>query len=223
MRGQAGPRVVGREYTSQELATILNKQAPVLRAAEGGVTFSGGEPLMQAEFVAEVCDRLHDLHIVLDTSGYAREASFRLLAEKCDLIYYDLKIIDSDAHRSFTGVDNTPILSNLRLLGAMSVPSVIRVPLVPGVTDTDENLARIASTVLGLPGLLRVDLLPYNQAAGGKYESLGMEFRPAYDEQQEVNLNTQPFERVGLPVRVANLGYGGVHRQCREPDRQTLQ
>jgi pyruvate formate lyase activating enzyme len=212
MRRLAGQRVVGREYTSKQLATILNKQAWILRGNEGGVTFSGGEPLMQAEFVAEVCDLLSDIHVVLDTSGYASEGSFRLLAEKCDLIYYDLKIIDGDAHRRFTGVDNTPILSNLRLLSTTSVPFVIRVPLVPGVTDTDENLASIADTVQSLPGLLRVDLLPYNKAAGGKYQSLGMEFRPAYDEHQEVNVNTKPFERLGLPVYVAGIDHAVIPR-----------
>jgi len=223
MHGQAGDRLVGREYTAAELAAILNRQAEILRANEGGVTFSGGEPLMQAEFVAEVCDLLPGVHIVLDTSGHASEALFRLVARKCSLIFFDLKIVDPQAHRRFTGVDNALILNNLGVLRTMQVPFHIRVPLVPGATDTDENLTAIAEAVKSMPGLVRVDLLPYNKAAGAKYPGLGMEFRPLYDEHQEVNVNTQPFERLGLPVCVAGTDPAAVRGPRRECGVQTLQ
>jgi pyruvate formate lyase activating enzyme len=86
------------------------------------------------------------------------------------------------------------------LLSGSGKPFVIRVPLVPGVTDTDENLAAIAGTVGGLPGLVEVNLLPYNRAAGSKYEYAGMEFKPDYDETLPVNINTSHFERVGIKV-----------------------
>jgi pyruvate formate lyase activating enzyme len=219
MRGLAGDRVVGRHYTSAELAAFLNRQATILRAGEGGVTFSGGEPLLQAEFVAEVCDLLDDVHVILDTSGYAAADSLQLVAEKCDLVYYDLKIIDNQLHRHFTGVDNGLILSNLRLLSTLDVPFVIRVVLVPGVTDQDENLAAIADTVQSLPGLLGVDLLPYNKAAGGKYRGLGMEFRPGFEEEREINLNPRPFERLQIPVRFVGMKNGSrdesmIRRHC---------
>jgi pyruvate formate lyase activating enzyme len=203
IHGQAGDRLLGKEYTSEELAVLLNGQAEILRANDGGVTFSGGEPLEQAEFVAEVCDRLDNLHIVFDTSGYGTEAALRLVAEKVDLFYYDLKLIDRTAHKHFTGVDNTQILSNLRMLSSMGASFIIRVPLVPGATDTDENLNAIAETVCSLPGLVRVDLLPYNRAAGGKYSNLGLKFCPLYEEQRELRLNAEPFERLRVPVRIA--------------------
>jgi pyruvate formate lyase activating enzyme len=203
IHGAAGERVAGREYTSEELAALLNGQAEILRANEGGVTFSGGEPLLQARFVAEVIDRLRDLHVLLDTSGYGPEEDFRLLARRSDLLYYDLKLIDNEAHRRYCGEDNAPILRNLGLVSELGVPFVIRVPLVPGVTDTDDNLAAIARTVKGLPGLVRVDLLPYNQAAGGKYRAAGMEFKPDYDESRALNISVAAFEREGLVVRVA--------------------
>jgi pyruvate formate lyase activating enzyme len=202
MRGAAGERVAGVYYTPEALARMLNKQAAILRANEGGVTFSGGEPLLQARFVAEVTDLLDDTHVVLDTSGYASEDDFRLVAERCDLIYYDLKLIVPAAHRRYTGVDNGPILRNLRVLDTMSVSYVVRVPLIPGVTDTDRNLADIAATVRGLSSRVRVDLLPYNKAAGGKYRAAGMVFRPDYDESQVVNINTAIFEKAGLEAHV---------------------
>jgi pyruvate formate lyase activating enzyme len=136
MRGQAGERIAGREYAADELARLLNRQADVLRLGEGGVTFSGGEPLAQAAFVADVIDRLDGLHVVLDTSGYADEPAFRLVAARSSLVYFDLKLIDPAAHRRHAGLDNAPILRNLRLLPEIGVPFVARVPLVPGVTDT---------------------------------------------------------------------------------------
>ncbi|MCL4393562.1 MAG: radical SAM protein [Chloroflexi bacterium] len=203
MRSPVGERVAGKEYTAVELASLLNKQADVLRANEGGVTFTGGEPLLQSEFVAQVIDLLDDVHVLLDTCGFAGEDEFRLAAERADLIFFDLKLIDPTAHRRYTGVDNGPILHNLRVMSALGVPFVIRVPLVPGVTDTDANLEAIAETVRDVAGLVRVDLLPYNRAAGAKYESVGMEFKPDYDETRELNVNTTIFQKAHVPVRVA--------------------
>jgi pyruvate formate lyase activating enzyme len=95
-----------------------------------------------------------------------------------------------------------PILRNLHLLSDMGVPFIIRVPLVPGVTDTNENLAAIAETVRDLPGLVRVDLLPYNKLAGAKYRAVDMEFIPGFDESREPHANTAIFEKVGLNVKV---------------------
>ena len=203
IRSLSGERIAGKEYTSAELAERLNKQATFLCASDGGITFSGGEPVLQSEFVADVIDRLDNIHILLDTSGYASDQDFRRVVERCDQVYYDLKLIDRDAHRHYTGCDNNLILNNLQVLSELGVPFVIRVPLVPGVTDTDENLAAIARIVRGLPGLQQVDLLPYNRAAGAKYRFAGMEFKPGYDESRELNLKTAPFEWAGVKVRVA--------------------
>ena len=201
IRSLSGERVAGMEYSSTELASLLNQQAALLRTNEGGITFSGGEPLFQAGFVAEVIDALDDLHVVLDTCGYGSEQDFLLLLARSNLVFYDLKLIDSDAHRHYTGCDNDLILRNLQLLGESGKPFIIRVPLVPGVTDTDENLAGIAKTVEKLPGLVEVDLLPYNRAAGSKYRYAGMEFKPDYDEERPLNINTKIFEQAGIKVK----------------------
>jgi pyruvate formate lyase activating enzyme len=203
IRGLAGQRLAGQEYAATQLAELLNQQADILRSNEGGVTFSGGEPLLQAEFVAEVIDLLHRVHILLDTSGYGREQDFQKLVNRADLVFFDLKLVDRAAHQHYTGQSNDLILNNLKILSASGKPFVIRVPLVPGVTDTDENLASIAQTVCGLPGLMRVDLLPYNKAAGSKYQYAGMEFKPDYDETRPLNINTMFFEQSGVKVCVA--------------------
>jgi len=202
MRSAAGVRQAGKEYSSQELAALLNRQATILKTGEGGVTFSGGEPLMQAGFIAEVINLLDDFHILLDTSGYGSQRDFRLLLDRVNLVYYDLKLIERQAHWRYTGCYNDLILQNLQVLSASGIPFVIRVPLVPGVTDTNENLAAIARTIKDLPNMLRVDLLPYNRAAGAKYRAAGMEFKPDYDETRPVNANIAIFEKAGIKARV---------------------
>ena len=202
IQGPAGERIAGKVYTAIELAMLLNQQVDILRSNEGGLTFSGGEPLLQADFVAEVIDLVDEVHVLLDTSGYGQEGDFRRLVDRSDLVFFDLKLIDSIAHQHYTGCDNALILSNLHLMNEMGKPFVVRVPLVPGVTDTDQNLTGIAQTLLGMPGLLRVDLLPYNKAAGSKYRYVGMEFEPDYDETHELNFNTALFEQAGIKVTV---------------------
>ena len=202
IRSPAGERIAGKEYTATELAALLNQQVDILRANEGGITFSGGEPLLQVDFVIEVIDRLDDVHILLDTSGYGQEQDFRRLVDRSNLVFFDLKLIDSIEHQHYTGCDNALILKNLHNLDEMGKPFVVRVPLVPGVTDTNQNLTRIVQTLRGLSSLLRVDLLPYNKAAGSKYQYTGMEFKPDYDESRELNLNTAIFEQAGIKVTV---------------------
>lgn len=203
IRGLAGERLAGQEYSANQLADLLNQQVAILNENEGGITFSGGEPLLQAEFVAEVIDLMQDVHVLLDTSGYGRESDFQKLLDRSDLIFFDLKLIDPIAHRRYTGHKNDLIMNNLKILSASGKPFVVRVPLVPGVTDAEENLGSIARTVRGLPGLVRVDLLPYNRAAGSKYQYAGLEFKPDYDEASPLNINVKLFERSGVKVCVA--------------------
>lgn len=202
MRGAAGERMAGQVYTSVELAARLNSQAELMQMGEGGVTFSGGEPLAQAGFVAEVLDHLDNLHVILDTSGHADEADFRWVASKTNLVYFDLKLADPDQHRLHTGVDNARILQNLHVLEDLGVPFVVRVPLIPGVTDTEANLSAIARLVSGMPGLQRVDLLPYNRAAGAKYAACGLAFQPTFDVSRELSFDTSCFKSAGIDVRV---------------------
>ena len=157
---------------------------------------------MQSDFIAEVIGLLDNLHVLLDTSGYGSGRDFNLLLERVNLVYFDLKLIERQAHKRFTGRYNDLILRNLKILSASGVPFVIRVPLVPGVTDRNENLAAIAKIIEDLPNLHHVDLLPYNRAAGAKYEAAGMAFKPDYDETSPVNANVALFEKAGIKARV---------------------
>ena len=200
MRSPIGERTVGTWYTPEALAGILNGQADILRDAGGGVTFSGGEPLLQAAFVAETIDRLEDVHVVLDTSGCASEGAFRRVATRCDLVYYDLKIVAPDLHVQHTGRGNAPILPTSR---ARDAGRPLRHPCPPhsGVTDTDRNLADIAALVRRARASSGWTCCPTTrrQVAGMTPQAWPA---PTFDADRPVNINLSAFEREGLAVRV---------------------
>lgn len=202
MQNLTGDRLAGQYYKSSELAQLLNRQASIFRLNEGGVTFSGGEPLLQAEFLAEVIDQLDHVHVLLDTSGQGGSIDLQLLLHRVDLVYYDLKLIDPISHRRYTGQENNQILDNLFLVNQSGVPFVIRVPLIPSITDTHENLSAIADTVRDLPGLMGVELLPYNRSAGAKYHAAGMTWKPDFNENDLVNSDVSIFTDLGIQVSV---------------------
>ena len=203
MKGTAGERLVGRKLTTAELADRLNSQGEILRNAGGGVTFSGGEPLMQAPFLSETIDQLDHLHVTLDTCGNAPETDFQSVAGRCDYVLFDIKLAAAEAHRRWTRTDNVAILHNLHWLAATEIPFLIRVPMVPGVTDTSENLAGIARIVSALPRNVPVELLPYNRGARGKYAACGMKWRPGFDEAAEPRPDLKVFQEMNVEASLA--------------------
>ena len=148
------------------------RQAEDLLLFGGGVTLSGGEVMLQPEFAIELIEALKPLHVLIETCGYAPTETFSRVASHCDTVYFDLKLADRDLHRTYTGVYNDLILQNLAWLQNSGIDFRIRTPLIPGITDTDENLAAIAT----LAKCATVELLPYNSLAGAKYAGLGKNF-----------------------------------------------
>lgn len=170
-------KMVGVEYSPEELAAKILKHADVFELGGGGVTFSGGEPSLQADFLCATAALLPGIHKVLDTCGYCSEETFQKLLKAFDLFYFDLKLIDDKQHLQNTGVSCKQIQKNLRTLAASGKPYHIRIPLIPDITDTPENLDAIFQTLMTLENKpLRVDSLPYNILAGGKYEAYGMQY-----------------------------------------------
>lgn len=170
-------RIVGIEYSVEEIIDRVKRFKDVFELSGGGVTFSGGEPTMQADFVYETASNLPDVHTTLDTSGCCESKIFEKMLSVFNLVYYDIKLINDDMHQKFTGVSNKIILENLQILDKSGVPYHIRIPLIPDITDTKENLRDIENLILSLNNKpLRVDALPYNILAGGKYDSYHMEY-----------------------------------------------
>ena len=195
-------RVCGEEYTSERLLERIEKNIPILNMSGGGVTFSGGEPLCHAEFVKE-CMRLlrGKTNRALQTCGYCKPDVFASVLDECDYVLYDLKLMDDKAHRYYTGVSNSTILENYRLLARSGVDMVTRIPLIPSVNDTEENITQTAQFIVN-NGQRYIELLPYNKLAGGKYLMLGRKYLPEFDEKTEVEIHRDIFEKYGIEVRV---------------------
>ncbi len=195
-------RKCGEEYTSEELVDILCKNADMLSASGGGVTFSGGEPLFQSDFLINCLKNLNKkMNRAIQTTGYADKKIFEAVLENCDYVLYDIKLIDEGAHRYYTGASNGIILENFKTLVQSEKPFCVRMPLIPNVTDTVENIEK-ASNFLKENGVDSIELLPYNKAAGGKYFSLGKEYKPDFDEKTDVKIRYDIFEKYGIEVKV---------------------
>ncbi len=162
--------VVGREVTVDEIINEVFKDRMFYEQSGGGVTFSGGEPLMQPKFLKELLLKCkeQDIHTAVDTSGYASKEAFELIIPYTDLFLFDLKIISETEHKKYTGVSNKLILRNLIFLSEAAKKIRIRIPLIPEITDTETNLGQIAEFLSKLKNIFNVDLLPYNELSEGK-------------------------------------------------------
>ena len=164
--GALAPTV--RTLSEEELFALAERQAR-LCGEEGGITFSGGEPLLYGEELLRLIPRL-GVHVAIETSGYAAPELFRRVASAVDYVMLDVKLADDTLHRRYTGVSNRPILENLAILREVGTPFMLRTPLIPGITDTEENLAAVHAIVGSDPW----ERLPYNAMAKKKHERLGL-------------------------------------------------
>ena len=163
-------KIFGEDITSQELCEKILKNKKILDMNKGGVTFSGGEPLMQADFLTECLELLRGkIHTCVQTCGYSE--NFQKILNEADMFLYDLKLIDENEHKKYCGTDNGIIIENYKKLAKSQKPFITRVPLITGITDTKENLKAIAE-LLKNQNVSYVEVLPYNNFAGAKYKGL---------------------------------------------------
>lgn len=166
--------MAGRKMSVAELLDIISRNLVFLRNSNGGVTLTGGEPLLQPQFTLNLLKgcRSIGVHTAMETTGLATEATINAIAPYVDLFLYDVKHMDPAEHRRLTGVDNEVIHRNLALVAAKGKDIQIRVPLIPGYNDDDTNIQATCEFAASL-GIRKVALLPYNAAAGSKYEWIG--------------------------------------------------
>lgn len=170
----AARELIGREYSVSEVMIEIEKDRIFYEESGGGVTFSGGEPLAQRDFLLALlqASRQQGLHTAVDTCGYGPYANIAKAAPFTDLFLYDLKIMDCAAHLRYTGAANVDILNNLRLLASDHPNVQLRVPIIPGITAGMANLQAMATFLQPLP-IRQIELLPYHNTALGKYRLLG--------------------------------------------------
>ena len=194
-------RYCGEEYNAQQLCEKLVKNKCILDDG-GGVTFSGGEPLFQSGFLCECLDLLNGkLHRAVQTSGFASEEIFEKVLEKADFFLFDLKLADSEKHKKYTGVPNEVILKNFEKLCKSNKAFTVRIPLIPSVTDTAENIRGLCD-IMKKNGVTYAELLPYNKMAGGKYKMTGRKYTPDFDENVPVEIREDIFKSFGIEIYV---------------------
>ncbi len=195
---------IGRKVSIDELMEGILKDLPFFEESNGGVTLSGGEPLLQAEFAEELLKKCksYGIHTAVDTCGYAKTKDFERIIPYTDLFLYDLKITENQKHKEFTGENSDLILSNLRWISEKGKIIHIRIPLVENITDVPENLESIRSIISGTKGIDRIDLLPYHFSAKNKYERLNKDYRGVSEKTypRDKALQIKDFFRNSAPV-----------------------
>ncbi|MBS3794513.1 MAG: glycyl-radical enzyme activating protein [Candidatus Thorarchaeota archaeon] len=171
--------IIGTEWEPMELVEEIARDSVFFEQSGGGVTFSGGEPTQQIDFLETVAKALHQegIHVALDTCGYCNEQVLLRAINNVDLILYDLKIMDPVKHKEYTGVPLDVVIDNARLIGQTRIPTWVRTPVIPGYTDSNQNIMSIARFIREkLPNVQRYDLLAFNRMCTEKYHLLGQEY-----------------------------------------------
>jgi pyruvate formate lyase activating enzyme len=201
--------VVGRYYSPENIIEILEKERVFIDQSGGGVTFSGGEPMLQSEFLLHtlrLC-KSKGYHTAVDTSGSASSNDFKSIIPYTDLFLFDIKHLDNEEHIRLTGVSNVQILANLNLVLTTGKAVIIRIPVVPGYNDDPAHFERLKLYISGnkTPALKKVCLLPYHKTGTSKYKNLNMSYRigdvltPSNGKMKELKVF---FQETGVNVKI---------------------
>ena len=170
--------VIGKEMCVSEVITEVMKDKPFYDNSDGGMTLSGGEPMLQFEFTKAllVAAKEQGLHCCLDTCGFAPFECYREILQYVDIFLYDLKNTDPDRHKEFTGVPLQPILDNLRSLSDAGATIWLRCPIIPGINDREEHLIATGMIAESLPGIKQVTVHPYHPLGSSKSKNIGKDY-----------------------------------------------
>lgn len=197
----------GKKTSLKDLMSEIRKEKVFMEESDGGVTLSGGEPLLQHDFLIALLQALkkEGIHTAIDTSGYASEKVFSAVAELADLFLFDIKMMKDEIHRKYTGVSNVPILRNLKFLHENNVNTIIRYPMIPGINDNG-NMQEMKDFLMNnCPRFREIHIMPYHSIASHKYRQFGivnlMENHPEPTD-EDIAVATGMFENAGFKVVV---------------------
>lgn len=198
---------IGSEVTVDDVMDEVEKDLPFYEESDGGVTFSGGEPLLQISFLHELLKKSKDKNIstAIDTTGYTNLENLKLIYDVTNIFLYDLKLMNDELHIKYTGVSNKIIHDNLRELTQNGKKVVLRIPVVPTITDTEENLNEMIKFIMSLKNIREINLLPYHRSAELKYGKMKKENRLSDIQppsKEEMNLLKNRFEQTGFDVKI---------------------
>ncbi len=197
----------GYQISVDDLFTVISEDKIFYKESDGGVTFSGGEPLFQNKFLYQILQKCknNNIHTTVDTSGFSSQKVIAKIATVTNLFLYDLKIIDNSLHKKYTGVSVHQILENIQFLDSINANIIIRFPVIPGITNTRKNISDIKNFIKTLKNIRQIDILPYHNISRSKYKRLNMEYKMG-DElalpNSEINTLKREFEKLGLKVQI---------------------
>ena len=199
----------GKYYTAEDILNVLEKDKIFISESKGGVTFSGGEPLLQTEFLLEALKKckIAGYNTAVDTSGYSTAKNYESILPYTDLFLFDIKHLDDMKHFQYTGVSNDLILENLQLILDSGKDVWIRIPVIPGINDDSEHLEKLRSFLLKVKckNLKKINLLPYHKIGSSKYKKFKIPYRmngvepPSPSRMKELK---QYFEETGIKVKI---------------------
>ncbi|NWF89921.1 MAG: glycyl-radical enzyme activating protein [Ignavibacteriaceae bacterium] len=199
--------VVGRKVTTANVMKEIEKDIPFYQQSKGGVTFSGGEPMLQIDFLScllEKC-KLIDINTAVDTTGYSDYKNYERIYETTDYFLYDLKLMDDHEHIKYTGASNKIIHENLRRLTSAGNKVILRIPIIPTITNTSKNIDEMVNFISSLEKVREIDLLPFHKSANSKYEKMKKENKlpnlvPLNEE--EIEFLREKFSKLGYPLKI---------------------
>jgi len=200
---------VGKYYSVENILEILEQERVFINQSKGGVTFSGGEPMLQFEFLLEILKacKANGYHTAVDTSGYSSTENYKSIIPFTDLFLFDIKHMDEASHIEFTGVSNIGIFDNYRLLLESGKDIMVRVPVIPGFNDDPDYLEKLKQFLLSTKtsSLKKINLLPYHKIGSSKYKRFNIPYRmgsveqPAKEKMQKLK---EFFSEVGVKIKI---------------------
>lgn len=207
--------LLGTEKNVQEVVEEVLRDKPFYDESGGGVTLSGGDPLFQHQFSHKLLKQFsrENLHTAVDTAGFAPKEIFQHIIQESDLVLFDLKHMDASQHLEYTGVPLEPILKNAKWLGGLDKPVWIRTPIIPGYTDSPQNIAAIAAFIrLHLPNVERWDLLGFNTLCKAKWKRLDRTF-PCENIQLVTEKQIRALVKIAKDSQIEEITWSGVTQE----------
>ncbi|MHA2140774.1 MAG: glycyl-radical enzyme activating protein [Candidatus Thorarchaeota archaeon] len=208
-------KVMGKEWELQPLIDELLRDRVFFTTSGGGVTLSGGEATYQADFMLELAKglRAEGVHVALDTCGYCSEEVISRALSVVSMILYDLKVMDPEKHLEYTGVPLDRVLSNAKIVADSGLPVWVRTPVIPGYTDSEENIREISRYIVdNLPNVERFDLLAFNKMCIDKYALFGLEY-PLKNEDLVTRVEMEHLAKIARAEGVSNVVWSGMTRR----------
>jgi len=198
--------IVGKEMSLDKVVKEVDKDLVFYDESDGGVTFSGGEPLLQLDFLNALLEECKDkgIRTALDTSGYATHDAINKISDKVDLFLYDVKMMDDTKHRKYTGVSNKLVLENLKELAKNGSHVLVRLAIIPGINDSEDNVLKTAEFMLSY-GIKNLSLLPYHRSGIEKYKNLERTYmlnKTEAPSDRYLASTKEKLEAIGLSVRI---------------------